>query len=69
MLLCEEGKAVDGPRTHGTYVWFEHKDWPALERKLMFGPYIHHCVGAYGRYKESLREACVYMGVTLDEVK
>lgn len=69
MLLCEEGKAVDGPKTHGGYVWFEHKDWPALERKLMFGPYIHHCVGAYGHYKEALREACMYMGITLDEVK
>lgn len=69
MLLVEEGRAVDGPKTHGTYVWFEHKDWPALERKLMFGPYVHHCVGAYGKYKEALREACMYMGVTLDEVK
>ena len=68
MLLCEEGRAVDGPKTHGTYVWFEHRDWPALERKLMFGPYIHHCVGAYGHYKEALREACMYMGVSLDEV-
>jgi len=68
-LLVEEGKAVDGPATGGTYVWFEHKDWPALERKLMFGPYIHHCVGAYGHYKEALREACMYMGVTFDEVK
>jgi len=68
-LLCEEGRAVDGPKTTGSYVWFEHKDWPALERKLMFGPYVHHCVGAYGNYKEALREACMYMGVTLDEVK
>jgi L-fucose isomerase-like protein len=56
-----EGKGVDGPGTKGTYVWFEVKDWPRWERKLVEGPYIHHCAGAYGKYADTLRELCKYI--------
>jgi hypothetical protein len=66
MLFADEGRAIDGPGTDGNYVWLETNDWPAWERKLIYGPYIHHVVGAYGNYKDILHEACRYIGVTPD---
>jgi L-fucose isomerase-like protein len=67
-LFADEGRAVDGPGTDGNYVWIETADWPAWERKLIYGPYIHHVVGAYGNYSAILHEACRYIGVTPDKV-
>ena len=67
-LFADEGHAVDGPGTDGNYVWLETNDWPAWERKLIYGPYIHHVIGAYGAYREILHDACRYLGVTPDKV-
>ena len=66
-LFGGEGKAVDGPETTGTYVWFEADNWKRWEEKLMFGPYIHHVGGAYGKYKKVLREAARYLGLKFDD--
>jgi hypothetical protein len=64
--------AVEGPESEGpgsaNYVWLETRDWPAWERKLIYGPYIHHVSGIYGNYKEVLREATRYMGLEFDSV-
>ncbi|HOR13945.1 MAG TPA: fucose isomerase, partial [Clostridia bacterium] len=60
LLLCE-GQSVPGPKTTGTYGWFEFKDWPKLEHKVVYGPYIHHCVGIYERVSPVLFEACKYI--------
>jgi len=68
MLFADEGRATDGPGTDGNYVWLETDDWPAWERKLIYGPYIHHVVGAYGNYKDILHETCRYIGVSPDSV-
>lgn len=65
-LFFGEGKGCDGPETGGNYIWLEVSDWPKWERKLMFGPYIHHACGIHGKYAEILREACRYMGVQAD---
>lgn len=66
-LFVGEGKGVDGPPTDGNYVWIEVADWPAWERQLMYGPYIHHCVGTPGKLKDVLIEACKYIpGLTPD---
>jgi L-fucose isomerase-like protein len=67
-LFADEGRAVDGPGTDGNYVWIETNDWPAWERKLIYGPYIHHVVGVYGNYREILHEACRHIGVAPDRV-
>lgn len=68
-LLIAEGKSVSGPKTTGTYGWFEFKDWPKLEHKVVYGPYIHHCVGVYERIAPVLYEACKYIpGLTADPV-
>lgn len=60
-LLMGEGKGVPGPKTNGTYLWAEFKDWPLWEHKFMYGPYIHHCTGIHGKVAASLYEACKYL--------
>lgn len=66
-LFGGEGKAVDGPFTTGTYVYFEVSDWKRWEEHFMFGPYIHHCAGIYGNVKPALREAARYLGMEFDD--
>ena len=68
-LFADIGVGVNGPKTSGSYVWLETKDWPAWEKKLMFGPYIHHIVGIYGNYKEIFKESCKYLGTEFDSVE
>nr|WP_302142782.1 sugar isomerase [uncultured Schaedlerella sp.] len=68
-LFFGEGKGVDGPVTGGNYLWFEADDWAKWERKLMYGPYIHHTCGIHGRYAQSLQEACRYLNIEADPVQ
>ncbi len=68
-LLCGEGKAVDGPFTLGTYVYFEVNDWPLWEEKIIYGPYIHHVSGSYGKFSAAIYEAARYIdGLVFDPV-
>ena len=60
-LLMGHGKAVPGPKNHGTYVWIEFGDWPLWENRFIYGPYIHHCVGVYDKIAPVLYEACRYI--------
>lgn len=41
-LLGGNFKTTDGPFTFGNYIWGEFENLPAVERKLIEGPYIHH---------------------------
>lgn len=69
-LLFGEGKGVEGPRTKGTYVWFEVKDWPRWEEKIVTGPYVHHCAGVHAKTASVLYEACKYIpGLKADPVE
>ncbi len=65
-LFAGEGHSTTGPETTGTYVWFEVDDWKKWEERLMFGPYIHHLGGMYGRYFPVLREVARYLDIHLD---
>ena len=65
-LFAGEGRAVDGPETTGTYVWFETENWESWEERLVFGPYIHHVGGMYGNYAGALQEAARYLNVNFD---
>lgn len=66
-LLAGKAKGVEGPYIKGTYVWIEVEDWLSLERKLVEGPYIHHCVGIHGDYMPAVVEACKYIpGLDVD---
>lgn len=53
-----EGRVIPGPKTREVYAWYEVDDWPAWERQLIKGPYIHHCSAIYGKYADVLEEAC-----------
>jgi len=61
VLGVGEGKTVPGPYTQEFYVWMEVDDWPHWERKLMDGPYIHHCSAIYDQCADVLVEACKYI--------
>jgi len=67
MLFADECRGTDGPWTDGNYVWVETDDWVKWEKKLIYGPYIHHIIGAHGKYKSVLADACRYIGVTHDQ--
>lgn len=67
-LFSTEGIAVDGPSTTGTYVWFETEDWKKVEEKFVFGPYIHHVAGIYGKYLRALKEATRYLPIEWDDI-
>ncbi len=50
----------------GSSCWIEVENWPLLERKLVEGPYVHHCVGIYADIIPVLFEAERYLGFKLD---
>jgi L-fucose isomerase-like protein len=56
-----EGRTVSGPYTQEFYAWMEVDDWPAWERQLIQGPYIHHCSCCYGHCGDVLAEAARYI--------
>ncbi len=59
--LFGHAHGVDGPATFGTYLWAEFVNWPQWERRFIEGPYIHHCVGTYGKVAPVIWEACKYI--------
>ena len=68
-LLLGKAKGVQGPFTRGTYVWVEVDDWIKWERKLVEGPYVHHCVGIHANVIPVLYESSKYIkGFKLDLV-
>lgn len=68
-VVAVEGKAVAGPATTGTYTYFQTENWKRVEEKFVFGPYIHHVVGAFGNYADCLKEAVRLMDhVVWDDV-
>ncbi|MBN2221338.1 MAG: fucose isomerase, partial [Vallitaleaceae bacterium] len=62
-------RGVEGAYTRGTYVWIEVDNWVKWERKLVEGPYVHHCVGIHQDVIPVLYEALKYIpGVSADLV-
>lgn len=55
------GNIVHGKYTRETYAWMLVDNWPRWERKLIEGPYIHHCSCIYGNYSEALKEISKYL--------
>ncbi len=64
-LFADKFNTCEGPKTFGTYLWAQFKNLPALERKLVEGPYIHHMTEIPGDYTEYLKEFTKY----IDEVE
>lgn len=68
-LFMTRAEGIDGPPTNGTYLWAKFKNWPKVERKLIYGPYIHHCVGVFGDVIPIIYEAKRYIkGFELDMI-
>ena len=61
-LFAGQVVGTDGPSTHGNYIWVETDNWAKWEKKLVYGPYIHHVTGVHGKFMPILNEACKYMG-------
>ena len=60
-LFAKEFNTCDGPKTFGTYMWAEFKDWAKVERKMVEGPYIHHMSEIPGNFTEYLKEFTKYI--------
>lgn len=60
-LLLGNARGTQGPKTVGSYLWIEVDNWPKWERKLIYGPYIHHCVGIHANITDILEESCRYI--------
>ena len=60
-LLNGNFESTDGPKTFGTYVWARFKDRSAWEKKIIYGPYIHHFAEIEGDYTQVLQEFCRYI--------
>lgn len=68
-MLLGAARGTTGPKTVGAYVWIEVDDWSKWERKLIYGPYVHHCVGIHQDVRDVLEEACRYIpGLAPDRV-
>lgn len=69
LLFADQVVGCEGPVTNGNYVWVETNNWPEWEKKLMYGPYIHHLVGVHGCYADVMKESCKYItNLTHDSV-
>ena len=44
MILPIVADTIEGPQTHGTYIWVEFDNLQKIEDRLIDGPYIHHFV-------------------------
>ena len=65
-LFCGEGESIDGPYNIGTFTYLEVEDWPLWEEKIIYGPYIHHVICAYGNYAHVFHDVCRYLDITFD---
>jgi len=61
VLGIGEGHTVSGPYTQEFYTWMEVNNWEKWEKKLIEGPFIHHCSAIYDRRADILEEACKYI--------
>lgn len=60
-LFLGDARGTTGPKTVGSYVWIEVDNWADWERKLIYGPYVHHCVGIHAKVTDILEESCRYI--------
>ncbi|KPK66269.1 MAG: hypothetical protein AMK73_00445 [Planctomycetes bacterium SM23_32] len=68
-FLMGHAESCDGPETPGNYLWVRVGNWPLWEERLMYGPYIHHVAGVYGKFAPALYEGMKYLGITPEPVE
>ena len=61
MILNGTCETAEGPFTNGTYLWARFRDLDAWEKRLIYGPYIHHMSEIEGDYTAEIREFCRYI--------
>jgi L-fucose isomerase-like protein len=68
-LLDGKFQTTSGPYTFGTYLWAEFDDYRKWERKLIYGPYIHHMAEIAGDYTDVLEAFCRHVpGLEIDRM-
>lgn len=68
-LALGHGRTVKGPYTQEYYAWMQVDNWPVWERKLIFGPYMHHYSFVYGHLSEVLEDAARFVpGLAVDRL-
>lgn len=68
-LALGHGHTVEGPFTQEYHAWMQVNDWPAWERTLIHGPYMHHYSFVYGHVAEVLEAAARFVpGLTVDRL-
>lgn len=68
-LLGGKFQTCDGPKTFGTYMWAQFKDWPKVERKIVEGAYIHHMSEVPGDYTAHLKEFAKFVDIEFDALE
>jgi L-fucose isomerase-like protein len=68
-LAVGQGHTVEGPYTQEYYAWMQVDRWSTWERRLIYGPYMHHYSFVYGHVAEVLEEASRFVpGLTVDRL-
>ncbi|MBN2301952.1 MAG: hypothetical protein JXN60_05490 [Lentisphaerae bacterium] len=60
-IFAEHCETINGPYTQNTYCWVKVRNFLSLERKLIYGPYIHHAAFIYGDCCKVIQESCRYL--------
>lgn len=56
-----EGNTIQGPYNREFYAWVKVNDWKGWEKKIIYGPYIHHFSAIFDKCSDVLIEACRYL--------
>lgn len=69
-MALGQGHTVEGPYTQEFYAWMQVDHWPAWERALILGPYMHHYSFVYGHVADALEEAARFVpgGLAVDRL-
>lgn len=68
-FLLGHAESCPGPATLGNYLWIKVRNWPLWEERIIYGPYIHHVVGVYGKLAPALYEGLKYLGIEPEPVE
>jgi hypothetical protein len=68
-FLLGHAESCSGPATPGNYLWVKVRNWPLWEEKIIYGPYIHHVAGVYGKLAPAVHEGLKYLGIQPEPVE
>ena len=68
-FLLGHAESCSGPPTPGNYLWVKVRNWPLWEEKIIYGPYVHHVAGVYGKLAPAVHEGLKYLGIQPEPVE